>query len=216
MYKSIIVIIVHTYNNHNDSNVTDWKADGLTISPRLVPSPRGQRSNKRELLISACLAVIAQHGVAATTHRKIASEAKVPLGLTTYYFDNLQDLLFEAFSHFARVQSKAFASTFAAASSRADAQRAVVSIIREGQERGNSVSVLTHELYTLAARDSRFSMITQRWMADNQSVLFRFFDKDTVRMLDPLIEGLMIHGLLSTGSPDQTLVKRAVEKIVKE
>jgi hypothetical protein len=33
-------------------------------------------------------------------------------------------------------------------------------------------------------------------------------------MLDPLIEGLIIHGLLSVNDPDPDLVERAVRRIV--
>src|SRR5699024_11595523 len=41
----------------------------------------------------AAIRVIAQHGIEALTHRKVAAEADVPLGSTTYHFANLDDLI---------------------------------------------------------------------------------------------------------------------------
>ena len=39
---------------------------------------------RRQRIIDATLAVIADHGTAATTHRRIAETAQVPLGSVTY------------------------------------------------------------------------------------------------------------------------------------
>ena len=63
-------------------------------------SRRGTAS-RRDLLIDNTLGVIAEHGVAGTTHRRVAAAAGVPLGSTTYYFADLADLLGAAFARFA-------------------------------------------------------------------------------------------------------------------
>lgn len=44
--------------------------------------------------------VVARYGVAGATHRRIAETAGVPLGSMTYYFDGIDDLLKQAFTHF--------------------------------------------------------------------------------------------------------------------
>ncbi|MCI1637567.1 MAG: TetR family transcriptional regulator [Bifidobacterium crudilactis] len=172
------------------------------------------KRSKRALIISACLTVVAEYGVAATTHRKIAAEAGVPLGLTTYYFAQLHDVLYEAFSQFAQDSSDAFAESLRVCETPDAAISVIVTFILASQEEGNKASVITHELYTLASREERFRNITQQWMCGNRTALRRFFDADTVRMLDPLIEGLIIHGLLSVNDPDPDLVERAVRRIV--
>lgn len=61
-----------------------------------VPSPsrrrRAQRATSEEL-VSAAIRVIGRDGVAATTTRKIAEEAGVPLGTVHYWFADKNELL---------------------------------------------------------------------------------------------------------------------------
>ena len=71
------------------------------------PRPADARS-RRDLLIDTALDVIAEHGVAGTTHRRVAAAAGVPLGSTTYYFADLADLLGVAFGRFADQISERF------------------------------------------------------------------------------------------------------------
>lgn len=54
---------------------------------------------RREILVAA-LRVIAAGGPDAITHRRVAAEARVPLGSLTYYFDSREDLVREAFRHY--------------------------------------------------------------------------------------------------------------------
>ena len=60
---------------------------------------RKTTSDRREQILRAALTLIAAEGVAGITHRRIAEEAGVPLGSTTYYFESLDQLLREAFVH---------------------------------------------------------------------------------------------------------------------
>ena len=48
---------------------------------------------RRDRIIEAALEVIATHGVAGTTHRRVAEVADVPLGAMTYYFQGMEQLL---------------------------------------------------------------------------------------------------------------------------
>lgn len=59
---------------------------------------RGEQ--KRQLILETTLSLIAEHGVDAVTHRKVAEAAKVPLGSTTYYFESREHLLRDAFVHY--------------------------------------------------------------------------------------------------------------------
>ena len=56
--------------------------------------------HRREKILQATLDTIAEHGIHAVTHRKIATCAGVPLGSMTYYFDGMEPLLEEAFTWF--------------------------------------------------------------------------------------------------------------------
>jgi DNA-binding transcriptional regulator YbjK len=60
---------------------------------------KGRRNDpsRRQRIVDATLQVVAMHGVAGTTHRRIAGEAGVPLGSVTYYFETLEQLISAAF-----------------------------------------------------------------------------------------------------------------------
>ena len=73
--------------------------------------------------------------------------------------------------------------------------------------------VLTHELYTLAARDADFREITNAWMSRSRRILEQHFDPGTARILDALIEGLTIHRALDIVPHDDAVVRDAVNRI---
>lgn len=57
--------------------------------------PRSEET--RHKITSATLALIQQKGMRAVRHRAVAERADVPLGATTYHFNNLEDLISSAF-----------------------------------------------------------------------------------------------------------------------
>lgn len=58
---------------------------------------RSKGEKTRRLILSAAIEVLAQQGIKGTTHRAVASHADIQLSLTTYYFKDIQELVFEAF-----------------------------------------------------------------------------------------------------------------------
>ncbi len=57
-------------------------------------TPKGQ--SRRQALIDAAAAIIRECGPDAVTHRAVAKQAGCSLSATTYYFDGLDDLLYQA------------------------------------------------------------------------------------------------------------------------
>lgn len=164
-------------------------------------------------IIDACIDVIAEIGVAGASYRKIADAADVPLGSMTYHFAGMDELLHEAFTRFATTVSERFERRMAAATDPASAQAAVVAIILDDVFGDLRDLVLTHELYTLAAREPAYRDITAAWMARSHAALERHFDPETARLLDALIEGLTIHRSLDVKAHDPGEVVRAVQRI---
>lgn len=161
----------------------------------------------------ACLDVIAEHGVAGTTHRRVAAAADVSLGSMTYHFSGMDDLLRAAFGEFATSVAARFERRLAAAHGADQAVEAVIAIITEEVFGTQRDLVLTHELYTLAARDPGFRVVTNSWMQRSRGALERHFDAITTRMLDALIEGLTIHSALDTAPLDRDVVRAGVQRI---
>ena len=93
------------------------------------------------------------------------------------------------------------------------AKQAVVETITEVVFSNQRDLVLTHELYTLAARDPAFRDITNAWMARSRTTLEQYFDPTTARILDAVIEGLSIHRALDNEPQDDAVVNTAVERI---
>lgn len=144
----------------------------------------------------------------------MAAAADVPLGSMTYHFSGMDELLHEAFERFVGHVAAVFERRLASASSRGEASEAVVALISEDVFGTQRDLVLTHELYTLAAREERYRALTSSWMSRSRAQLERHFDPLTARMLDALIEGLTIHRALDVVSHDTQVAREAVRRIV--
>lgn len=67
------------------------------------------------------------------------------------------------------------------------------------------------ELFLAALRDPDLRSVTQRWMDLSRTTLERFVDAPTARGVDALIEGLVIHMMLSTERLQRDAVRRVVQ-----
>lgn len=177
--------------------------------------PRRTDPGRRDRIIDVALELIAEVGVAGVSHRRIAERADVPLGSMTYHFAGMDEVLREAFTRFADRVAATFEAHLGAAADPEQAVTAVVDLIHELSDRaGGRDQVLTYELYTLAARDPRYRMLTTAWMARSRHELERHFPSDVTRQLDALIEGLALHRALDDDPFDRTLTEEAVRKVV--
>lgn len=184
------------------------RVDERATNPRYDPT-------RRDRIIDSCLDVIATHGLAGTSHRKVAAAAGVPLGSMTYHFDGFDDLLREAFTRYSQSVSAQFEERMQAAADIDEARAAVVTLITEvvlGTERD---LVLLHELYTLAARDADYRTLTSSWMARSRAALERHFDPLSARLIDALIEGLTLHRALDTTPHDPEVARIAIDRITR-
>lgn len=187
----------------------------MATEGRPARSRLGRRNDpdRRDRIIDACLDVISRNGVAGTSHRKVATAAGVPLGAMTYYFEGMDDLLREAFTRFATRISDRFERRMAAATDPEAARDAVIAVIVEDVYGDDREFVLSHELYTLAAREPAFRSITAAWMGRSRAALERHFDPQTARLLDAVIEGMTIHRALDSHDRDPGEVEIAVRRI---
>ncbi|MFF2369192.1 TetR/AcrR family transcriptional regulator [Agromyces sp. NPDC058110] len=179
-------------------------------------TPRHRRTDpdRRDRIIDAALELIATEGVAGISHRKIAAAADVPLGSMTYHFAGMEELLREAFARFATSVSDQIDRRMDAAHDRDSAVDALVEHIEEDIFGSPRELVLTHELYTLAARRPEYRALTAAWMTKSRTSLERYFDPTTTRLLDALVEGLTIHRALDTAPPPPGLAREAVVRIL--
>lgn len=181
-----------------------------TARPR---APRRLDPHRRDRIIDACLQVIGEFGVAGTSHRRVATVADVSLGSMTYHFEGMDDLLRLSFTRFADTVGDTFHERLASATDVSAARQAVVDLVMHDVLGTDRELVLTHELYTLAARRPEYRTITERWMARSRATLEQHFDPVTARLVDALIEGLSIHRALDGDPMTAELVAEAVERV---
>jgi TetR/AcrR family transcriptional regulator, regulator of biofilm formation and stress response len=182
------------------------------------PTPRRARRHdpkRRDRLVDAALTVIAERGVAGTTHREIARAADVPLGSMTYHFTGLDEVLVEAFTRHAESVAAVFDQRLAAAADRDEAIEAVIALVSEDVFGSAHDLVLTVELYAAAARNPALRTVTQAWMERSRRALERHFDPATAREVDALIEGLTLHNALSTRPMTAQEIRGAVERYLR-
>jgi TetR/AcrR family transcriptional regulator, regulator of biofilm formation and stress response len=179
--------------------------------------PRGSGyvdPGRPQRIVAAALEVIAERGVANTTHRAIATKAAIPLGSVTYHFASLDDVLWEAFSQVVDRVSMRFDRTMAAYADR-DPREGVTAIITEFVTQHEVDLLLSLELYVLAARDVRYRLLMEKWQHTARGIFAAHFDPQTARTVDALLEGLILHSLLSTESVDPDFIAQAVARVTR-
>ena len=170
--------------------------------------------DRKTRIIDAALDVIADHGVAETTHRRIAAVADVPLGSLTYHFAGLSDLLALAFARHAERSSLVYAAHFDGVRTRSEFVEAVTDLIEAAGGADAREWAIAYELYLAALRDPKLRSVTESWMRASRAVLERYVDPTTARGVDALIEGLVMHKVLSTGPVSREETRRIVARVL--
>lgn len=167
---------------------------------------------RKSRIIDAALEVIADAGVAGTTHRRIAAAADVPLGSLTYHFAGMDDLLEQAFARHAERMSPRYDAHFDGVRSRDDLVDAVTALIHGQAGADHREWVVSYELYLAALRNPALRTVTESWMRRSRAVLEQFVDPAGARGLDALIEGLVMHMTLSTAGLSRVDIRLIVER----
>ncbi len=76
------------------------ESESLEVAYHGRKASRGGSERRRINILDAALRVVVREGVRAVRHRAVASEAKVPLSATTYYFKDITDLIVDTFVMF--------------------------------------------------------------------------------------------------------------------
>jgi TetR/AcrR family transcriptional regulator, regulator of biofilm formation and stress response len=181
-----------------------------------VRRTRRHDPDRKNRILDAAIEVIAEHGVAGTTHRLIAAAADVPLGSLTYHFRSLEDLRAQAFQRHAEQMSLVYAAHFEHVETREQFIQAVTDLIHGDAGADSRDWAIAYELYLAALREPALRTITESWMRTSRAVLERFVDPTSARGVDALIEGLDMHNTLSTSSAlpreeIRSIVARAVD-----
>ena len=123
-----------------------------------------RQTGRREKILDATLALIAEGGVDSVSHRRVAEAARVPLGSTTYYFESREHLLREAFGHYLN-QAKALHADVLNDRPMASTDDLVAYLIdlTEREFEDQSLLLAEYELTLFAARDEVIAEQLHHW-----------------------------------------------------
>ncbi len=206
----------------DDGDAHLWPpSGGLSVWLQPTDQPRTTKNRNHpdlmvagDRIIDAAHDVIAERGVAGTTHREIARAADVPLGSMTYHFTLLDEVLTEAFTRHADTAARVFDERLRAARDRDEAIKAVVTLISDdlinpGSDRD---LILAVELYGAADRNPALRVVTQAWMARSAAPWNATSTPPPRAKLDAFIEGLALHSTLSTDPMTKPQIRDAVHR----
>lgn len=178
------------------------------------PKARRYDPDRRQRIIDATVDVIAEVGVAGTTHRKIAMRAGVPLGSLTYHFTGLDELLHAAFERVAELGFRDTLDRLSVANGQDEAIEAVTDVIAGNLWSSPRMLLLSYELYLYAARHPDTTAIMRAWMEQSRTALGRHFDPLTARVIDALIEGIGIHNSVDPEPLDRRQIQRVLRQLL--
>ena len=187
---------------------------------RRAPAARSNRRAlpRREAILDAALALIADRGTEQLTHRSVADEAGVALGSTTYYFASRDDLVREAFRRYV-VRALALLAEIAGDARPRDAG-GLVDLLVEIARRETSVDwrwtvVVEHELMLRAARDAELAADFHRYERALASGLAEALETlgapqpfDSARTLIALVRGFELDSLTRPDADPDDLRRR--------
>ncbi|MBR7838555.1 TetR family transcriptional regulator [Actinospica durhamensis] len=183
--------------------------------------PQGARRARRfdpergARILDAALDVLAEVGVAGTTHRLVAARADVPLGSVTYHFSSLADLQAQAFARYVELQSAQFGQLLAGVETTERLAEVLTGFVHGGPARRRSAR-LGFELHLAALRDPALRALTQAWTDHSRSALARFTSPDNAARLDALLEGMIMHALLATVEEARATTRAAIARTLDE
>ncbi|MCW4351708.1 TetR family transcriptional regulator [Hoyosella sp. YIM 151337] len=171
--------------------------------------------DRPDRIVEAAITVVAEQGITALTHRRVAAAAGVPLGSTTYHFATLDDLLRAALAKAADrsvAELRAWEESLAPG---ADLAAALAIFVVHSVRESRSSTMAEYNLYALALHRPQLREAAVDWDRALAEVLGKRTDSVTAHMLGVLLCGLQMQSVLSDEPPSsehvEDLLRRALE-----
>ncbi|MGX7673553.1 TetR/AcrR family transcriptional regulator [Plantactinospora sp. DSM 117369] len=164
---------------------------------------------RRAALAAAAIEVIAELGIARTTHRAVAARAGLPLGATTYYFPTLDDLVAAGLAlatEALRADLRSWAGRLDAAEDLPDALLGLVEEYLTDRQRVR----LEYDLYLAAARDPALRPLAEAWLHGFRDLLEPRLGRDVTRAVVALLDGAMLQALVTDTDLDSPALTAAI------
>jgi DNA-binding transcriptional regulator YbjK len=171
---------------------------------------------RRERITEAAVRVVAVHGIAGLTHRRVAAEADVPLGSTTYHFASRDDLLAAALGRACEDWLAALGRWEEGVDPEAPFADEVARLAAEDWFSGERARV-EYELYLAALRHEGLRPLAAACL-DGMTALLRRHTRDegTARALTALLDGAVLQSLLTGRALDPAALRTQVARVTGE
>ena len=178
-----------------------------------MPAGRAARGEaRRAAILDATIRLLGSVGPTGITHRRVASEADVPLAATTYYFDSKDDLLHEALRLVAsreleRLQAQA-EELGRAFSSPGALGRALAGVLTAQIEHERESLIAKFEVYLEAARRPTLKAASRHWIDGFRSLATQALaaagaaePREVAELLVAGADGLLLQHLATAEDP---------------
>lgn len=170
--------------------------------------------DRRDRLVDATIAVIAERGVAGLTHRAVADAAGVPLGSTTYHLGSRDELLDAALRAAADAYNRRLRTWFDGLPPGADLAAALADLIVADVGDGRDRTIVEYELYLAALRRPALRAAATAWVADITTMIAGRTDAVTARALTAALDGLLLESLIADPPPNHDELVTVLRRIL--
>lgn len=182
------------------------------MTARRVPNDPG----RRDRIVDAAYELMRRDGLHTLTHRRIAAHAGVPLGSTTYYFGDLDELVLAAVRRSVAEGRERLREWSAALGPDADARqvcRALAEMSVEHVTTAAARTVLDYELYVAGLRRENLRVESEAWIGLLRAALAEHLDAATADALTAAADGLVLQALLARTPPTVERVEALLRRV---
>ena len=184
---------------------------GEVVAGRRVQRARDPEARRRDLA-AAALEVIAESGIARTTHRAVAARAGLPLGATTYYFPTLDDLIAAGLQRATAEVEADFAVWAERLRQTADVPDTLAGLIGEYLSDRRRAQIEC-DMYVAAGRDPALRPLAMAWITGMRELLEPYVGPAACRDLVALLDGVMLQALISGEDVDVGALTATIRRL---
>lgn len=159
-------------------------------------------AGRRQAIVEAAERVIARQGLGGLSHRRVAAEANVPVGSTTYYFNDLDALREAALAHAANASADLLAQWRSDLDKDRDLAATLArltTVYLADQDRYRTLN----ELYMAAAHRPELQRLARLWPDGLLALLEPRIGRRAANAVTVFFDGATLHALI-TGPPLST------------